>query len=48
MQYHNLNTSTEGGRVINFMMADLSGVLGDNQTVSERLEALLSNLPKGA
>jgi len=47
MHYHNLNSSTEGNRALNFMVADLSGVLGDSRTISERLEALLSEPPRG-
>lgn len=47
MHYHNLNSSTEGIRMMNFMIADLSGVLGDPHTLPERLEALLANPPKG-
>lgn len=45
--YHNLNSSTEGGRLFNFMLADLSGALGDDKTILERLEAALAEPPRG-
>jgi len=45
--YHNLNSSTEGGRMFNFMLADLSGALGDDKTILERLEAVLADPPRG-
>jgi hypothetical protein len=33
--------------MFNFMLADLSGALGDDKTILERLEAVLADPPRG-
>lgn len=42
-----MDNATEGTRTLNFMVADLSGVFDDDQSVIEGLKEVLNSPPSG-